>query len=122
MATALGAFNNQLLAFVEELAETYPEEKELRSALDALKTLKRANPKLLHTVFMDYIYPDFHVPVMAEDETTIIGKAKEVLNGEYKDYAFAYLIFDRHWNTMSEFNKKAIWNWCKVLVVLAKRV
>jgi hypothetical protein len=122
MATALGAFNNQLLAFVEELAETYPEEKELRSALDALKTLKRANPKLLHTVFMDYIYPDFHIPVMAEDETTIIGKAKEVLNGEYKDYAFAYLIFDRHWSTMSEVNKKAIWNWCKVLVVLAKRV
>ena len=122
MATALGAFNNQLLAFVEELAETYPEEKELRSALDALKTLKRANPKLLHTVFMDYIYPDFHVPVMAEDESTIIGKAKEVLNGEYKDYAFAYLIFDRHWITMSEVNKKAIWNWCKVLVVLAKRV
>jgi hypothetical protein len=122
MATALGAFNNQLLAFVEELAETYPEEKELRSALDALKTLKRANPKLLHTVFMDYIYPDFHVPVMAEDETTIIGKAKEVLNGEHKDYAFAYLIFDRHWGTMSEVNKKAIWNWCKVLVVLAKRV
>lgn len=122
MATALGSFNNQLLAFVEELAETYPEEKELRSALDALKTLKRANPKLLHTVFMDYIYPDFHVPVMAEDETTIIGKAKEVLNGEYKDYAFAYLIFDRHWSTMSEVNKKAIWNWCKVLVVLAKRV
>lgn len=122
MATALGAFNNQLIAFVEELAETYPEEKELRTALDALKTLKRANPKLLHTVFMDYIYPDFHAPVLAEDEITIIGKAKEVLNGEHKDYAFAYLIFDRHWSTMSEVNKKAIWNWCKVLVVLAKRV
>lgn len=119
--TALGAFNNQLTAFLEELVETYPEEKELRNALDALKTLKKANPKLLHTGFMDYIYPDFHIPVMAEDEATLIGKAKEALNGEYKDYAFAYLIFDRHWATMSEVNKKAIWNWCKVLVVLAKR-
>jgi hypothetical protein len=122
MASALSAFNNQLMAFVEELAETYPEEKELRSALDALKTLRKANPKLMHTGFMEYIYPDFHKPVMAEDEATLINKAKEVLNGEYRDYAFAYVIFDRHWATMTETNKKAIWNWCKILVVLAQRV
>ena len=110
------------MSFVEELAETYPEEKELRSALDALKALRKANPKLMHTGFMEYIYPDFHKPVMAEDEATLINKAKEVLNGEYRDYAFAYVIFDRHWATMTETNKKAIWNWCKVLVVLAQRV
>ena len=52
MATPIGAFNNQLLAFVEDLSETYTEEKDIRVALDALKALKRANPKLLHTSFM----------------------------------------------------------------------
>jgi hypothetical protein len=121
MATPIAAFNNQLIAFVEELSETYTEEKELRTALDALKALKRANPKLLHTGFMEYVYPDFHGPVLAEDETTLLAKAHEVLNGEHKDFAFAYLIFDRHWSGMSEANKAAIWRWCKVLVVLAQR-
>ena len=121
MATPIAAFNNQLIAFVEELAETYTEEKDLRTALDALKALKRANPKLLHTGFMEYVYPDFHGPVLAEDETTLLAKAHEVLNGEHKDFAFAYLIFDRHWSTMSETNKAAIWKWCKVLVLLAQR-
>ena len=121
MATPIAAFNNQLIAFVEELSETYTEEKDLRTALDALKALKRANPKLLHTGFMEYVYPDFHGPVLAEDETTLLAKAHEVLNGEHKDFAFAYLIFDRHWSTMSETNKAAIWKWCKVLVVLAQR-
>lgn len=121
MATPIAAFNNQLIAFVEELAETYTEEKDLRTALDALKALKRANPKLLHTGFMEYVYPDFHGPVLAEDETTLLAKAHEVLNGEHKDFAFAYLIFDRHWSTMSEANKAAIWKWCKVLVLLAQR-
>jgi hypothetical protein len=121
MATPIAAFNNQLIAFVEELSETYTEEKELRTALDALKALKRANPKLLHTGFMEYVYPDFHGPVLAEDETTLLAKAHEVLNGEHKDFAFAYLIFDRHWSGMSEANKAAIWKWCKVLVVLAQR-
>jgi hypothetical protein len=121
MATPIGAFNNQLLAFVEDLAETYTEEKDIRVALDALKALKRANPKLLHTSFMKYIYPDFHKPVLEEDEATLISKAREVLDSEYKDFAFAYVIFDRHWSTMSEANKSAIWKWCKVLVVLAER-
>jgi hypothetical protein len=121
MATPVSAFNNQLTAFVEELADTYTEEKELKTALDALKALKRANPKLLHSAFMEYIYPDFHGPVMVEDEVALMSKGRDILAGEYKDYAFAYVIFDRHWSTMSEVNKKAIWNWCKVLVVLGER-
>lgn len=121
MASPIGAFNNQLIAFVEELAETYTEEKDLRTALDALKALKKANPKLLHTGFMEYVYPDFHGPVMAEDEDTLIAKAHSALHGEHSEYAFAYVIFDRHWTAMSENNKKAIWNYCKVLVILAER-
>ena len=121
MGTPIAAFNNQLIAFIEELAETYTEEKDLRTALDAMRALKKANPKLLHSGFMDYVYPDFHGPVMAEDEKTLISKGHDILNGEHKDYAIAYVIFDRHWTTMTEGNKKAIWNWCKVLVVLAER-
>jgi len=121
MATAIGAFNNQLISFVEELAETYTEEKDLRTALDALKALKKANPKLLHSGFMEYVYPDFHGPVLSEDEGALISRAQEVLNGTHKEFAFAYVIFDRHWSTMTTANKKAIWNYCKVLVVLAQR-
>jgi hypothetical protein len=101
--------------------ETFPEEKDIRTALDALKALKKANPKLLHTSFMEYIYPDFHGPVKKEDETLLIEKARSMINSEYKDYAFAYIIFDRYWSTMTETNKKTIWSWCKVLVTLAER-
>lgn len=121
MSTPVAAFNNQLLAFVEELSETYPEEKDLRTALDGLRALKKANPKLLHSGFMEYIYPDFHKPVMEEDENTLIGKAHTILHSEFKDYAFAYVIFDKHWSTMSDANKKAIWDYCKILVILAER-
>ena len=121
MASLISAFNTQLIRFVEELTDTYPEETDLRNALDALKTLKKVNPKLLHSAFMEYIYPDFHVPVMNKDETVLIKKANEILNSEYKDYAFAYVIFDRHWSTMSDANKEVIWNYCKVIAVLAEK-
>lgn len=121
MASPIQAFNNQLINFVEDLSQTYTEEKELVRALDALRALKKVNPKLLHSSFMQYVYPDFAGPVKAEDEEALIKNAQTMLNGEFRDYAFAYLIFDKHWSTMSDANKKTIWNWCKVLVVLAEK-
>jgi len=121
MATPISAFNNQLIAFVEDLTESFPEETSLKTALEALRGLKRMNPKLLHTGFMEYIYPGFHEAVKSEDETTLISKARAMLDGEHRDYAFAYVIFDRYWSTMSENNKKAIWKYCKVLVILAEK-
>ena len=121
MSSPLTNFNNQLIAFVEDLSETYTEEKDLVRALDALKALKKVNPKLLHTSFMEYVYPDFAGPVRNEDEDTLIAGARSMLDGEFKEYAFAYLIFDKHWSGMSDDNKKVIWNWCKVLVVLAEK-
>jgi hypothetical protein len=121
MANPLAAFNTKLFEFVEDLAETYPEEKDIASALQALNLLKKVNPRLIHSGFMEYIYPDFHEPVMKEDESALISKAHQMVTGEHKDYAVAYIIFDRHWSTMTEANKKAIWNWCKVIVILARK-
>lgn len=118
---ALSAFNNQLIAFVEDLYESYPEEKELHKAVDALKALKKVNPKLIHTSFMEYVYPDFARPVKEEDENSLISQAKTILSGEFAEYAFAYIIFDKHWSTMSDTNKHAIWKYCKVIVALAEK-
>ncbi len=121
MANPLSTFNTQLIAFVEDLYESYPEEKDLAKAVDALKALKKMNPKLIHSSFMEFVYPDFAGPVKAEDETQLISQAQSMLNGEFKEYAFAYLIFDKHWSTMSDANKRVIWDWCKVLVLLAEK-
>jgi hypothetical protein len=121
MASPLSLFNTQLIAFVQDLSETYPEEKDISKALDALKALKKVNPRLIHSTFMEYIYPEFATPVKTEDEVTLMSNAKRMLSGEFAEYAFAYVIFDRHWTTMSDANKKAIWDWCKVLVILGEK-
>jgi hypothetical protein len=118
---SLSAFNSQLIAFVEDLYESYPEERDLHKAAEALKALKKVNPKLIHTSFMEYVYPDFARPVKEENETALISQAKSILNGEFAEYAFAYLIFDKHWSTMSDSNKQAIWKYCKVIVALAEK-
>ena len=46
MANLLTAFNTKLFEFVEELADTYPEEKDIASALDSLRLLFRSRNRL----------------------------------------------------------------------------
>jgi len=122
MASPLSAFNNQLLSFLEDLSETYAEEADLKKAVEALKSLKKINPKLIHSGFMEFVYPDFKEAVKADSPSELISRAKAKLEGEFKDIAYAYWIFDKHWSTMGETNQTHIWNYCKVLVVLAERV
>ena len=106
---------------MEDLSKTYSEEADLKKGVDALKTLKRMNPRLIHTTFMEYVYPDFSEAIKTNDVDTLIAKAKARLEGEFAEISYAYWIFDKHWSTMSQTNKDHIWDYCKVLVVLAER-
>ena len=120
--SVLGAFCNQLLAFFEDMSETYPEEKDIGMAASALKLLKQANPRLIHTVFMNAVDKEFIDHVMVEDELFVIEKAREILNSKYSEIAYAFWIFDKHWATMTETNKRHVWDYFKTIVLLAQKV
>jgi len=38
--SALGAFNNQLIRFFQELRDTFPEERDIKMALEAIEGAK----------------------------------------------------------------------------------
>ena len=120
--TALYAFCNQLIAFFEDLSETYPEEKDIASAAQALKLIKQAYPRLIHSVFMKNVYTEFSQHILDEDEEYVIGRAKEIMRTTESHIKYAFLIFDKHWSTMSETNKQYVWKYIKSLVLLAARV
>ena len=115
----LRAFCNQLVAFFEDLSETYPEETDIAHAAQALKLMKQANPRYLHTKFMENVYDEYADHILNEDEEFILGRAKQQLDTEYVS---ALWIFDKHWNNMSETNKQYVWKYIKSLILLAKRV
>jgi hypothetical protein len=120
--SVLGAFCNQLLAFFEDMSETYPEEKDIRMAASALKLLKQANPRLIHTVFMNAVNQELIDHVLVEDELYVIEKAREILNSKYSEIAYAFWIFDKHWGTMTDTNKRHVWDYFKTIVLLAQKV
>jgi hypothetical protein len=115
----LRAFCNQLIAFFEDLAETYPEETDIATASQALKLMKQANPRYMYTMFMKHVYDGYAEHILNEEEDYILGRAKQTID---PGYVSAFWIFDKHWSTMSETNKQYVWKYIKSLVLLAKRV
>ena len=119
--SALGAFNNQLIRFFQELKETYPEERDIRGALEALEGAKKINPKLILDLFWEYVYNELHDPIQREDEEVVIAFAKSKINAQFNEMSPALSIFNKHWPSMTDANRKAIWNYLKVLCVLCEK-
>ena len=119
--TTLGAFNNQLIRFFEELVESYPEEKEIRYGLEALQGAKKINPKLILDLFYQHVYLPAHEIIEAEDDERVIGYAKSKIQNEFNEMSSALVIFDRHWATMTSNNQQAIWKYLKVLCILCEK-
>ena len=113
--TELRTFCNQLVAFFEDLSETYPEETNLSKVAQTTKLMKQANPRYVYNTFMTNVYNEYASHILDEDEEYILGRAKE-------GYAEFFSIFDKHWSTMTEANKQAIWRYIKTLVLLARAV
>jgi hypothetical protein len=119
--SALGAFNTQLIRFFQELHETYPEERDIKLALDAIEGIKKINPKMILDLFYEHVYRDLHEGISREDEVVVIGHAKAKISGQFNEMSAALLIFDKHWPAMTDSNRKAIWNYLKVLCLLCEK-
>ena len=119
--TTLGAFNNQLIRFFEDLVEAYPEEKDMRYGLEALQGAKKINPKLILDLFYEHVYVPAHEAIEMEDDQRVIQFAKSKITNEFNEMSSALIIFDRHWETMSDNSKTAIWKYLKVLCILCAK-
>jgi len=119
--SALGAFNTQLIRFFKELSETYPEERDIRLALEGLEGAKKINPRLILDMFYDYVYVNLNEAIQREDEEYVVGFAKKKIGDQFNEMGPALLIFDKHWVNMTDANQKAIWNYLKVLCILCEK-
>ena len=119
--SSLGLFNDKLIGFFEDLAETYPEERDIKTALEALKGAKKINPRLILDMFIEYVTTPLRDAILEEREDQVIAFAKATIQNQYNDMLTALMIFDKHWPTMSESTRTAIWKHLKVLVLLSER-
>jgi hypothetical protein len=119
--SALGAFNNALIRFFEDLAETFPEERDIRGGLEAIQGARKINPKLILDLFYEHVYRDLNVAIANEDENLIIGYAKLKISSQFNEMSPALLIFDKYWVGLSELNRIMVWKWLKALCALCEK-
>ena len=119
--TTLGLFTDKLLGFFRDLADTYPEEKDIKLALDGLEAAKKINPRMIHDIFYEHVYKPLNEQIMAEDVDAIIAYTKVAVQTQFNEVYPALTIFQKYWPEMSDSNRTAIWKHLKVLVLLADK-
>jgi hypothetical protein len=117
----LGAFNTQLVRFFEGLTEIFPEERDIKASLEAINGLKKINPKMILDLFYEHVYRHVSDAIKREDEDVVIAYAKTTISAQFNEMSVALVMFDKHWPSLSETNRKNIWSYLKVLCVLCEK-
>lgn len=117
----LSQFCNTLIRFFEELKETFPEEREIRLALETIQNAKKINPGLVRDMFYEHVTGPLRDPISKEDDQAIIAYARGRISQQFNEILPAIAIFDKHWSTLSDDNRQIIWKYLKVLIVLNQK-
>ena len=121
MTTPLGVFNNQLIRFFEDLSQSFPEERDIKNALELIKLAKLSNPRFIVDLFYEHVSKELKEPIHREDANLVIAFAKTKIENQFNEISPALLIFQKYWPNLSDSNRKSIWNYLKVLCVLCER-
>ena len=117
----MGAFSTQLVNFFEELCNTFPEERDIRMATEAIKGAKKINPRLMLDLFYEHVYKDAATAIANRDIAVIRRMAQEKIATQFNEMISALAIFDKHWDSMGEKNQEVIWQYMKVLCLLCEK-
>ena len=117
----LGFFNDKLMEFFRDLAYAFPEERDLQKAVEYIEMAKRSNPKLILDMFHQHVYLGAHEMIEKDDEEGVVTFAKKKIENEYNEISSALSIFDKHWTSLDNSNREAIWKHLKVLCVLCEK-
>lgn len=120
--SALNVFCTQLIAFFEELSETIPEERDIRSALEAIKAAKKVNPRLIADLFYNNVYTGFYDVIQERNLEELVRRGRIVVDTQFNEISPAITIFDKHWASLSEPTREAVWKYMLVLCKLSEKL
>ena len=119
--SALNAFTTQLLNFFEELCTTFPEERDIKLATEAITGAKKINPRLILDLFTEHVYIELASSITNRDIGHIRQIAQKKISTQFNEMISALAIFDKHWDTMGTVNQEVIWKYLKVLCILSEK-
>ena len=115
------AFTAQLVNFFDELCNTFPEERDIKMANEAIKGARKINPRLILDLFTEHVYNDLASAVAKRDVIQIRQFAQQKIATQFNEMISALAIFDKHWDSMGTTNQEVIWQYLKVLCILCEK-
>jgi hypothetical protein len=118
------AFNNQLDKFLDELIQTYPEDKDFAYYKRLIDNVKRFNIRKPIELFASVIQNHTKL-IQDRDSDFFFNNFNSIVNNEItnaNNQAEAFRLFDnikKYWSEMPEENKKVIWDYLNVLMKLS---
>ena len=117
----LGFFNEKLIEFFRDLTFAFPEERDLKNALEYIEFAKKSNPKLILDMFHEHVWVSAHEMIEKDDEDGVIQYAKDKIKNQYNEILPALAIFDKYWDSLDDQNRETIWKYLKVLCFLCEK-
>jgi GTP1/Obg family GTP-binding protein len=110
-----------LTRFFQELIDTFPEERDIKAALETIQGARKINPGLVRDMFYEHVTRDLKDAISREDDQAIIAYARQKISNQFNEILPALAIFDKHWGGLSENNRSAIWKYLKVLIAMNEK-
>lgn len=117
----LSAFNTQLVNFFDELCNTFPEEKDIKMATEAIKGAKKINPRLVLDLFIEHVYNECAASIYERNIQLFRAVAQKRVTTQFNEMTSYLALFDKHWDTMGAKNQDVMWQYMKVLCLLAEK-
>ena len=117
----LSAFNTQLVNLFDELCQTFPDDKEIKMATEAVKGARKINPRLVLDLYIDHVYQDCATAIKERNAPLFRQIAQHKISNQFNEMISALAIFDKYWDTMGQKNQDVIWQYLKVLCVLCEK-
>ena len=106
--TSVSTFNDMLEQFINELEQTFPEEKAFKKYHVSLDIMRAANPRKCVDAFMKNV-GKYSAQIMAKDDS-FFAEVEE-------------LPISKHWNSdLSDNTKSAIWQYLQTLNILGMTI
>jgi len=115
----LDAFFNQFSDFLTQLTIVFPDDSDFPAYKSGLQLLQKTNPKLVPEQVVLHVTP-FEKTLRARDDRFFLDYTFD----EYSDDDALGSIIHKmkiQWTTLSENNKKCIWDYTNLLLDLAKK-
>lgn len=117
----LSAFNTQLVNLFDELCQTFPDDKEIKMATEAVKGARKINPRLILDLFIEHVYKDCATAIQERNAPMFRQIAQQKISQQFNEMISALSIFDKYWDTMGIKNQEVIWQYLKVLCILCEK-